>query len=123
MSAVVPAARAPEAKRAHERWTFEAFCAAANLPLVPGSIEQPEPPAPDLVAEFAGAGRIAFELVRLNDPDQLIRLRLMHRMPGFLDRQFAALPADGCTRDYLGMSACACREGAALVSSATQRKV
>jgi hypothetical protein len=81
-------------KRAHERATFEAFCAAAELPLVPGPIQQPEPPAPDLIAEFKSLGPIAFELVRLNDPDHLTRSRLMQQMPGFLDRQFAALPPD-----------------------------
>jgi hypothetical protein len=81
-------------KRLGERRHFEMFCTAAELPLVPGSIEQPEPPAPDLVAEFQGMGRVAFELVRLNDPDHLTRFRLMQQMPGFLERQFAALPVE-----------------------------
>jgi hypothetical protein len=70
------------------------FCTAAELPLVPSSIEQPEPPAPDLIAELQGIGRVAFELVRLNNPDHLTRFRLMQLMPAFLARQFAALPTD-----------------------------
>jgi hypothetical protein len=94
MSAVSPADRAADAKRAHGRATFEAFCAAAELPLVPDTIEHPEPPAPDLIAKLQGVGRVAFELVRLNDPDHLTRMRLMHQMPGFLDEQFASPPAE-----------------------------
>jgi hypothetical protein len=81
-------------KRIGERRHFEWFCQAAELPLIPGCIEQPEPPAPDIIAEFAGLGRIAFELVRLNDPDHLTRLRLLHQMPGFLDGQLAALQVE-----------------------------
>jgi hypothetical protein len=79
-------------KRRHGRATFEAFCAAAELLLVRGTIEPPEPPAADLIVELQGSGRVAFELVRLNDPDHLARFRLMQQMPRFLDRAFAALP-------------------------------
>jgi hypothetical protein len=82
-----------DSKRIGERRHFEWFCEAAGLPLIPGSIEQPDSPAPDVIADFQGLGRIAFELVRLNDPDHLTRFRLMQQMPDFLDRQFAALPA------------------------------
>jgi hypothetical protein len=88
------AASAVNWKRESERAHFEMFCEAARLPLIPESIEQPDPPAPDLVAELEGSGRVAFELVRLNDPDHLTRFRLMQQMPGFLERQFAALPAE-----------------------------
>ena len=81
-------------KRDHELRTFEQFCDAADLKVVAGSIQQPDPPAPDLIAEFSDAGKCAFELVRLNDPDQLTRMSLMHQTPQFLQAEFAALPAD-----------------------------
>jgi hypothetical protein len=61
-------------KREHELRTFQQFCDAAALRIVPDTVRQPDPPAPDLIAELEGNGRVAFELVRLNDPDQLTRL-------------------------------------------------
>lgn len=48
-------------------------------------------PDADLIVELQGSGRVACELLRLNDPDHLARFRLMQQMPGFLDRAFAAL--------------------------------
>jgi hypothetical protein len=81
-------------KRDHELRTFEEFCAAARLTIVPGTIVQPDPPAPDLSAEFELLGRTAFELVRLNHPDQLTRLSLMHLTPQFLANAFTALPVE-----------------------------
>jgi hypothetical protein len=85
-------------KRDHELRTFEQFCAAARLTIVPGTIVQPDPPAPDLSAELETRGRTAFELVRLNHPDQLTRLSLMHQTPQFLADAFAALPEELRTR-------------------------
>jgi hypothetical protein len=81
-----------ELKRRAERAHFERFCDAARLPLIPESIEQPEPPAPDLVAKFESIGPVSFELVRLDDADRLTRLHLMQQMPNFLERAFEALP-------------------------------
>jgi hypothetical protein len=80
-------------KRDHELRTFQQFCDAAALKIVPDTVCQPDPPAPDLIAELEGEGRVAFELVRLNDPDQLTRLSLMQQTPQFLQAEFAALPA------------------------------
>jgi hypothetical protein len=80
-------------KRDHELRTFQQFCDAAALKIVRGTVCQPDPPAPDLIAELEGEGRVAFELVRLNDPDQLTRLSLMQQTPQFLQAEFAALPA------------------------------
>jgi hypothetical protein len=81
-------------KRHRELRTFEQFCAAAGLQIVLGSIRQPDPPGPDLIAELEGEGPVAFELVRLNDPEQLTRLNLMSQTPQFLAAAFAALPEE-----------------------------
>jgi len=81
----------PDSKRAHERQVFDQFCAAIGFSLVPGSIQQLDPPAPDLLATFDAIGEVAFELVRLNHEDQLTRLSLMERTPSFLDDAFAKL--------------------------------
>jgi hypothetical protein len=81
-------------KRYHERTTFEQFCTATGIAIVPGSIDQPDPPAPDLIANLLGIGRVAFELVRLNADEQLMRMNLMHKAPGFFEEQFATLPSD-----------------------------
>ena len=43
--------------------------------------------------EIVGAGIIAFELVRLNDGDHLVRFSLMQKTRMLLDREFAALDA------------------------------
>jgi hypothetical protein len=93
----VPSER-PDWKRLHEAAIFEQFCTAEALTPIAGSIEQPEPPAPDLIADFGTVGRIAFELVRLNDSEQLTRMALMSRTPAFLDGAFASLPDDIRTR-------------------------
>ncbi len=76
-------------KRDHELRTFQQFCDAAGFKIIPDTVSQPNPPAPDLIAELEGEGRVAFELVRLNDPDQLTRLSLMHQTPQFLQAEFA----------------------------------
>jgi hypothetical protein len=80
-------------KLVHERVTFERFCTAAGLEIVPGTIQQTVPPAPDLTVEIAGAGGVAFQLVRINDDDQLMRLSLMQQTPRLLENEFAALDA------------------------------
>lgn len=85
-------------KRDHELRTFDHFCAAAGLQIVPGSIRQPDPPAPDLIADIEGDESVAFELVRLNNDDQLTRLNLMHQTPRFLASEFAALFPKRSTR-------------------------
>jgi hypothetical protein len=74
-----------DAKRQHEQETFNAFCEAAQLSVEAGSFRQPDPPAPDITVNLVDIGPVAFELVRLNDPDQLTRLNLMHQTPAFLD--------------------------------------
>jgi hypothetical protein len=76
-----------------ERSIFERFCAAASLEVTPGSVVQPEPPAPDLQAEIVGAGTVAFELVRLNDDDHLMRFSFMQQTLLLLHKEFAALDA------------------------------
>jgi hypothetical protein len=81
-------------KREHELRTFEQFCAAAGLTIVPGTVGQPVAPAPDIIAEIEGAGRVAFELVRLNDSDQLTRVNLMQQTPQLLAAAFEVLPPD-----------------------------
>jgi hypothetical protein len=53
-----------------ERQVFELFARAARLPVVAGSIEQPEP-APDVLCGIDGLGRVAFELTRLDDTAEL----------------------------------------------------
>lgn len=58
-------------KLGHERFIFNRFCAAAGLDVIEGSVEQPKNDPPDLRASIRVYGPTAFELVRLNDPDDL----------------------------------------------------
>ena len=78
-------------KRGHERFVFCRFCAAAGLVVMDGSIEQPNDDPPDLRAEVEGQGRTAFELVRLNDFDDLKTKSRVGPGDRLLRTSFAAL--------------------------------
>ena len=45
---------------------------SAELRRVQGTISQPDPP--DILCEVEGLGRVAFELVQLDSPDELSRM-------------------------------------------------
>lgn len=78
----------------HERWYFTRFCAAAGLELIEGTIEQPEPDPPDLRAQLRGYdGPTAFEMVRLNDPDDLRTKKRAAPGDRLFKASFAALEA------------------------------
>ena len=65
-------------RRLFEHATFQRFCDACELEIAPDtSIQQLEPPAPDILATITGAGPIAFELVCLDDDASQERLNLM----------------------------------------------
>jgi hypothetical protein len=81
---------AREEKPAHERRIFLRYCGARGL--VPGNITQPTPPAPDIIADLPGHGRVAFELVRVNHDDEIISNNLGLESRDFLAEQFAQLP-------------------------------
>ena len=66
-----------ERKKRGERATFERYCKSQDLTIVPGSLYQPEPPAPDLLATIDGYGEQAYELVNLRDSDGQRRYQLM----------------------------------------------
>jgi hypothetical protein len=79
-------------KRAAERAVFERFAATAEIRVVPGSLVQPDPPAPDIAADIEGAGRIAFELVRLDADDEFLSRRMFLEARELLDSEFQKLP-------------------------------
>src|ERR1700728_4379343 len=59
---------------------FRRFAASAGL-TVEGEIEQPNPP--DILCSVQGLGRVAFELVRLDDTDELQRMGYFQRTNEF----------------------------------------
>jgi hypothetical protein len=77
-------------KRGHERFVFCRFCASAGLAIVEGSLESGEDP-PDLRADLKDFGRTAFELVRLNDPDDLKAKNRVGLGDRLLNESFAGL--------------------------------
>jgi hypothetical protein len=79
-------------KRAGERAAFERFAAAAEIRVLPGSLTQPDPPAPDITAEVEGVGRIAFELVRLDADDEFLSRRMFLEARDLLQSEFQQLP-------------------------------
>jgi hypothetical protein len=58
-----------EAKARFERETFAEFVEVARLPVVAGSVASRPTPEPDILCELVGGEMVAFELVRLVDPD------------------------------------------------------
>jgi hypothetical protein len=60
-------------KALEERGIFECFAQAAGLVVRPQSIAQPDPP--DILCEIEGLGQVAFELVQLDDAEELQRMR------------------------------------------------
>jgi hypothetical protein len=79
-------------KRARERAAFERFVTAAEFRVTPGSLTQPDPPAPDIAADIEGVGRVAFELVRLDADDEFLSRRLFLEAREFLESEFQQLP-------------------------------
>ena len=73
----MPSANHYEKVKRHERATFERFAGSAGLDIVPGTLQQPPDPAPDIVVELAGAGLVAFELGRLDTALEAHQLALM----------------------------------------------
>lgn len=54
-----------QSKEQKEQKIFQLFTAAANLPIIPGSVKSEQPPAPDILCEIRGEGHVAFELVEI----------------------------------------------------------
>jgi hypothetical protein len=63
-------------KEDEERKTFEFLVPFTGMVVVPDSIEQKPPPAPDIECQIEGLGPVAFELVALDADDT--RTRLSH---------------------------------------------
>ena len=72
-----------------ERRIFEALAPLVGMEVVPGSIRQNQPPAPDIECEAVGVGPWAVELVALDDPLTHTRLENMRGTIETWDRAFA----------------------------------
>jgi hypothetical protein len=65
-------------KQQNERRIFELLASWAGLILVPNSIQQKNPPAPDIECQVQGFGSLAVELVALDAPNTRKRLQNMN---------------------------------------------
>ena len=63
-----------------ERRIFEALAPLVGMDVVPGSIRQLTPPAPDIECETRGSGPKAVELVALDAPHTRMPLRTCARL-------------------------------------------
>lgn len=81
-------------KRSHERRVFERFCRAAGFSIVPGTLRQPAPPAPDITVTLVGLGKVSFELVSLDDNEERKASSTLHTATAFIDTEFARAPAE-----------------------------
>ncbi|HUN73880.1 MAG TPA: hypothetical protein VMU40_05140 [Steroidobacteraceae bacterium] len=61
-------------KQAKERRIFGALAPLIGWPVVPGSVQQPTTPQPDILCDVVGIGPQAVELVSLDDPATRRRL-------------------------------------------------
>jgi hypothetical protein len=56
---------------------FEALAPMIGYEVVPGSIQQPDPPQPDVLCEIVRVGPLAVELVAIDDPVTRTRINNM----------------------------------------------
>lgn len=68
------------AQRREERHHFERLAVALRLPIVPGSISQPDPPAPDITCALADGSRYGAELVAIDQAATQKRIADMGRV-------------------------------------------
>jgi hypothetical protein len=64
-------------QKAHESAVFGRFCSLNPFEIVPGTVTQPPPPAPDIRVDIVGDGLVGFELVNIDDIGYLRGLNLM----------------------------------------------
>lgn len=76
-------------KEQAERRIFEALAPLVGVEVVPGSIRQKRPPAPDIECDAIEAGLWAVELVALDDPQTHTRLENIRTTLEAWDRAFA----------------------------------
>jgi hypothetical protein len=79
-------------KEEAERRIFEALAPLVGLEIVPDSLCQRLPPAPDIECETKGSGPMAFELLALDAPHTRARLANMYATQEAWDRALAARP-------------------------------
>jgi hypothetical protein len=72
---------------------FSAFAEAAELTIVPGTIQKRQPPEPDVSCEIVGRGSVAFELVEVVDPGLAAVVGDQIRLQGALHRASRESPA------------------------------
>jgi hypothetical protein len=84
------------AQAAVERAIFERFARDAHLVVRADSITQPDPP--DILCAVEGLGQVAFELVQLDNAEELQRMGYLHRAPEFWSDAVQALGAEALER-------------------------
>lgn len=67
-----------------ERDVFISFAEAAPFSVLPETIENRNPPEPDILCEIEGIGKVGFELTELIDQDYMARIGLLFNTKQFL---------------------------------------
>jgi hypothetical protein len=80
-------------KAQDERRIFELLAATAGMSVVPNSIQQNDPPAPDIECQIQGLGPFAVELVALDAADTRARLQNMRATDHAWRQALAKWPA------------------------------
>ena len=71
-------------KQQREKKVFTQFCKTAQLQVIPGSVKNQDPPAPDILCEIRGEGYVAFELVEILDEKFARRRNRKTKFPSML---------------------------------------
>jgi hypothetical protein len=85
-------------KHDEELGIFESFARVAGLRVPRESISQPDPP--DILCEIKDLGQVGFELVQLDAPLELQRMKYLGRGPEFWEDALKEAPPDVVARHH-----------------------
>lgn len=83
-----------------ERAVFLEFVPASGLTIDPESVKSRNPPAPDIVCEISGRGRVGFELTELIDQDFMARLSLLGKTKRHLSETWKSKLSDEDSSEF-----------------------
>jgi hypothetical protein len=71
---------------------FRIFANAANLTIIPASIEKRRPPEPDILCCLTNGSKVAFELVEIVDPKNAAFLGTAPRLAALIEKAYQDMP-------------------------------
>ena len=81
-------------KQQREKKVFTQFCKTAQLQVIPGSVKNQAPRAPDILCEIKSEGYVAFELVEILDEKFARRRNRKTKFPSMLHDYLDNMPQE-----------------------------